>query len=468
MNSEELAFTSAIDLARAIASRKLSPVEVVENVLERIQRLQPQLNCFTVVLAEEALAQARRAEQQVMAGGALPPLLGVPVTIKDLLMLKGVSYMSGSMIYKDRIADRDAPLVARLKKAGAIIVGKTTTPEFGWKALTDSKVSGVSRNPWNLEHNPGGSSGGAAAAAAAGLAPLNTGGDGAGSIRIPASFCGVFGFKPSFGRVPVYPQGGEMLAHLGPITRTVADGALMLAHTAGPDWEDRLCLASQPDDYLGQLQAGVRGWRVGWSADLGFAERVHPEVLASCQKASRVFEELGAKVEEVSLDWGNPFPIVHTFWRANQAHNLRPYLESHGQEIDPALLVCATEGLELPAADFQDAQAARHLFFNKVASSFEDFDLLLTPSVAEPALPVNTLIPEGYAQHPWDWIRWAPFSFPFNLTHMPAATVPTGFTAGGLPIGLQIVGKRLDDLKVFQAAAAFEQARPWADKRPSL
>jgi aspartyl-tRNA(Asn)/glutamyl-tRNA(Gln) amidotransferase subunit A len=468
MTPEDIGFAPATDLVRAIRRKALSPVEVVRAVLDRIAAVNPRINAYCLVTAESALAEARAAEQAVVRGEPLPPLHGVPLSVKDMVLTRGLRTMMGSRIHEHRVPDEDAPMVTRLKAAGAIVVGKTTTPEFGWKALTDSPVTGLSRNPWALDRNPGGSSGGAAAAAAAGLGPLHTGGDGAGSIRIPASFCGVFGFKPSFGRVPAYPATGPQLAHLGPITRTVPDAALMLSAMAGPDPRDQFSLEAPPADYRARLRGGVAGWRIAWSPDLGFAEQVDPEVRELAAGAARAFEALGAAVEDVRIDWGDPFPIIRTLWRASYAAMLRPHLPRFEAEVDPGLLACAREGMDMRAEELLRAHADRQAFYDRVQAFFRQYDLLLTPTVAALPLRLGRLAPESYADHPWDWIRWAPFSFPFNLTHLPAATVPAGFSREGLPVGLQLVGARLADVRVLRAAAAYEQARPWRKARPPL
>lgn len=470
MNAEDLCFLPAIEVARAIREKTLSPVEVMEAVLSRIAALNPSLNAYCLLLEEQAMEAARAAERAVMNGDALGPLHGVPFSVKDMVLTKGLRTMQGSKIYEHRVAEEDVPMVERLLTAGGIMVGKTTTPEFGWKAVTDSLVTGITRNPWNTEYTPGGSSGGAAAQIAAGMGHMATGGDGAGSIRVPASFSGLFGIKPHYGRIPYHPQGGgDMLAHLGPLTRTVADAALFLSVTAGPSDVDRFSLEGAPADYLQGLHDGIRGLRVAWSPDLGYVDNLHPEVRGITEAAARAFEELGCHLEEVAdPGFGDPKPIIDTYWRCNTATTLKPHLEKWSGQIDPGLEACAREGLSLTASDFQEAQIARHQYWARVRPFFETHDLLLTPTVAVPPLKAGALHPEGDPGHPWDWIRWAPYSFPFNLTHLPAATVPAGFTGEGLPVGLQIVGRRFAELTVLQAAAAFEEARPWVGARPPL
>ncbi|MCB9871645.1 MAG: amidase [Planctomycetes bacterium] len=470
MNRDDLCFTSAVELARMIRERQISPVELMAAVLARIDDVNPKLNAFTKLLPEQAMDGARAAEHAVMKGEPLGPLHGLPLSIKDMVLTKGVTTMMGSRIFEHRVPDVDVPMVERLRAAGAVFFGKTTTPEFGWKAVTDSPVSGITRNPWDTSVTPGGSSGGASAQIAAGMGTLATGGDGAGSIRVPASFTGLFGIKPQYGRIPFAPQGGgDMLAHLGPLTRTVADAALFLSATAGPDDRDRFSLEAPPADYLGELGRGIEGLRIAWSPTLGYVDNLDPQVRAVTEEAVKAFESLGAHVDVVEdPGFGDPKPIIDTYWCVNFAIVLEHYLDAWSGKIDPALEACAREGMAMGPLDFARAQVERHAYYYRVLPFFDRYDLLMTPSVATLPFTAGALYPEGYAEHPWDWIRWAPYSFPFNLTHLPAASVPAGFSREGLPIGLQLVGRRFAETTVLRAAAAFEEARPWADRRPPI
>ena len=470
MNATDLCYASATELAQAIRNKQISPVELMQAVLTRAEALNPKLNAFCLLLPEQAMTQAREAEQAVMRGDKRGAMHGLPLSVKDMILTKGLRTMQGSRIYAQRVPDFDVPMVERLKAAGAIVFGKTTTPEFGWKAVTDSPVTGITRNPWNTAMTPGGSSGGAAAAIAAGIGPLATGGDGAGSIRIPASFSGVFGIKPQYGRIPVMPQaGGGMLAHLGPLTRTVADAALFLSVTAGPDDRDRFSLEAAPADYLGKLQEGVAGKRMAWSPTLGYIENLDPEVRQITERAAKVFADLGATVEEVAdPGFGDPKTIIDTFWRINYATMLGPYLNDWSGKLDPGLEACAREGLQLGPTDFARAEIQRSEYWYRVMPLFQQYDFLLTPSVACLPFEAGKLYPADCADHAWDWIRWAPYSYPFNLTHLPAASVPAGFSQSGLPVGLQIVGRRFGELGVLQAAAAFEEGLPWINSKPPL
>ncbi len=466
MSSTELGFTPATELARLIRTKALSPVELTRAVLERIERVNPVVNAFCTLTADAALVAAREAERAVVAGAALGPLHGIPYSIKDLNFTKGVRTMGGSFIFEHRVPTADAAFIPRLQRAGGIFLGKTTSPEFGWKALGDSPLTGITRNPWNTATTSGGSSAGAAAAVAAGLGPLHQGSDGAGSIRIPSSFCGICGFKPSYGRVPMWPvSNNDYTSHNGPMTRTVADAALMLSVMAGPDDRDRTSLEAPPDDYVGKLRRDLRGMRVAFSPDLG-GLRVDPEVATLVRQAVRAFEELGCSIEEVKPGFADTHEMIRVMWSAHMAGNYGPYLAQWGARMDPGLVACIEDGLRVGLVDYIQMRDRKMAFWDTVRPLFEDYPILLTPSVSVTALEVERLNPAHFPQHAWDWFPWASFSYPFNFTGQPAATLPAGFTSAGMPVGLQIVGRRFDDLTVLQASAAFETARPWAARRP--
>lgn len=466
MRADDLAFMSASDLSVAIRAKRVSPVETVEAVLDRIERLNPRLNAYCTVTAEAARREATAAEAAVMRGDALGPLHGVPVSVKDLVITRGVRTTFGSRIHENNIPQEDAPLVERLKNAGAILVGKTTTPEFGWKGVTDSPLFGTSRNPWNPERTPGGSSGGAGAAVAAGLAPLAVGTDGGGSIRIPGSFCGVFGLKPTYGLIPVYPASATgTLSHAGPMTRTVRDAALMLQVMAGPDDRDPLSFPSEGMDFVSGLEAGIRGLRLAWSPTLGYAA-VGSEVRAVAEAAARRFSDLGCRVEEVDRVFDDPDPIWAPLFYAGIAARLDDYLAEWRDRMDPGLVQIVEEGRRVSGVQFAKAAFARATFTEGLRRFFTQYDLLLTPTLAVPPFAA------GLEQPPdrpgGSRLHWVAFTYPFNLTGQPAATVPCGFTGDGLPVGLQIVGRRLQDATVLRAAAAYEAVAPWAGRRPPL
>jgi aspartyl-tRNA(Asn)/glutamyl-tRNA(Gln) amidotransferase subunit A len=468
MNATDLAYTPATDLIARIRSKALSPVEVTRAVLERIEQTNPKINAFVTVTGDTALVAARAAESAVMKGERLGPLHGVPVSIKDLALVKDVPAKFGSAVFEQRIGEVDAPFVRRLREAGAILTGKTSTPEFGWKALGDSPLTGITRNPWNTAMTSGGSSAGAGAAAAAGLGPLHQGSDGAGSVRVPSAFCGIYGLKPTFGRVPMWPVSNtDSASHVGPMTRTVADAALMLAVMAGPDDWDRQSLDAPPADYVGRLRDGVKGLRVGWSLDLGCC-RVDPEIGQVARRAAEAFQELGSTVEDAKVSLPDTREMIHLMWNAHYAGNYAPFLEKFRARMDPGLVAALEDGRRYTAEAYVEMRGRKHAYCDAVRALFDTYDLLLTPTVSVAAFEVGRLNPAHFPQHAWDWFPWAGFSYPFNFTGQPAATVPAGFTASGMPVGLQIVGRRLADLQVLQASAAFEEARPWAAKRPAL
>ncbi|HXT79088.1 MAG TPA: amidase [Acetobacteraceae bacterium] len=468
MDSETLGFMPATQAAELIRTKQLSPVEYVQAVLARIEALEPRINAFVHLAPDQAMAAAKQAEAALSGGGRIGRLHGVPVTIKDLAITRDMPTQSGSLIFKGNQPAEDTPFVTRLKDEGAIVLGKTTTPEVGWKGVSQSPLSGITHNPWKHGYNAGASSAGAGAAAAAGYGPLHQGSDGAGSIRMPSHFCGVFGLKPSFGRVPYYPVGtGDLTSHAGPMTRTVADSALMLEVMAGPHPFDYTTLEAGPANYLARLREGIKDARIAYSPDLGHA-RVDPAVAALVKAAVKRFGELGATVEEVVPPWGKDGPeLARFFWSAHMTR-LQHYLPEWEQRMDPGLVACIKASRNVSVADYQLARERKMAYVAAINRWFEDWDFLLTPAVSVAAFPAEKLMPDHWPQHDWDWLSWAEFSYPFNMSWNPAASVPCGFTPDGLPVGLQIVGRRFDDLGVLQAAASFEQVQPWADKRPSL
>jgi aspartyl-tRNA(Asn)/glutamyl-tRNA(Gln) amidotransferase subunit A len=353
-----------------------------------------------------------------------------------------------------------------------VIVGVTNSPEFGWKGVTDNRVFGIARNPWNLALTPGGSSGGAASAVAAGLGPIGIGTDGGGSLRIPAAFTELVGYKASFGRVPNYPGSGvDSLRHTGPLTRTVADTALALDVLAGPDDRDPNSLPTDATttskSYLASLDQGVRGLRVGYSGTLGYAW-VDPEIAAIAADAARHFAATGAKVEEIEIDWGNCYDVWSVFFYGGIAARVAGLPQEKRALLDPGLAPIVERGLKLSAVDYVNALVARNLFWQKARATFEKYDLLLTPTLSVPPFAVGRDRPEMPAGADGTELRWSPFTYPFNLTGQPAVSVPCGRTRADLPVGLQIVGRRFADAAVLRAARAWEQIQPWAERRPKL
>ena len=464
-HENDVAHASVERLLKLYRERALSPVEVTRLLLDRLDILQPRINAFCVVDRDGALAAARQSEGRWQRGEAVGRLDGVPATIKDLVLMRGFPTLRGSrLVDPDQDCSEDAPATARLREAGAIILGKTTTPEFGWKALGDSPLTGITRNPWDPSRTPGGSSAGAAAACAAGIGPLHVGSDGAGSIRIPSAFTGVFGLKPSFGRVPAYPASPMgLLSHVGPITRTVADAALMLTVLSGPDDRDPYALPPEGKDYCGGLEDGVRGWRIAYSPTLGYA-KVDPEIAAAAAAAASRFEALGAVVEEVDAVFTSPREALFTLWAAGAAKLLSAFPAERRAELDPGLVATAEAGERITAADYLGADLVRNALGQQMAAFHRKYDLLLTPMMPIPALPAGQDLNDPTTER--HWIDWSPFSYPFNMTRQPAASIPCGLTRAGLPIGLQIVGPLYSDDRVLRAARAFETTQP--ERRPPL
>ena len=469
MTNDELCWMPAAKMAALIRRKKVSPVEVVGAVLDRIAEVDPRLNAFVTLTADRARRDAKAAERAVMRRGAtLGALHGVPFSVKDLLITKGVRTTFGTPLFRDNVPTEDAPMVERLKAAGAIMLGKTNTPAFGWIGATHNLLFGPTRNPWNLDRTPGGSSGGASAAAAAGFGPLHIGTDGGGSIRIPASFAGVYGFKASYGRIPIYPVSGAWsLSHVGPLTRTVTDAALMLNASAGPDERDQYSLPAERVDYVRALGGGIKGLRVAYADDLGFVEALDPEVREVCAKASKAFRELGARVDTVSPKWPSPADAWAQLFCGGIATRMASFRDRRA-EIEPGLQHIIDDFLEAPPTRYVQAWFDRLAWWQHPRALFEKYDLLVTPTVACPPFPIgldNATEIAGRAIPPY---AWTPFTWPFNVTGQPAASVPCGFTRDGLPIGLQIVGRRYADTTVLRASAAFEKARPWASKCPPI
>ena len=467
MESDELCYMPAAEMAAAIREKRLSPVEVVEAVLARIEQINPRLNAYCTVTADAARAAARDAEAAVMRDGTLGILHGVPVSIKDLVTTKGTRTTWGSKMFEHFVPEEDAPAVIRLKQAGAIILGKTNTPEFGFKGVTDNPVFGPSRNPWSLGHTPGGSSGGGAAAVAAGMGPLAVGTDGGGSIRIPCSCCGIFGLKPTLGRVAAAPVYGglDTLSHTGPMTRTVRDAALMMNAIAGPDSRDISSLPGEGTDYTAGLDRGVAGLRAAWTPDWGYAA-MDPETRRIADAGAKRFEEIGCRVEESAPGFTNPEHPFNVIFTAGYAARFGDKLAEWRDRLDPGFVFLIEAGMHWSAVDFINAANWRRTLSDSVCALFNRYDLLLTPTLTAPPLPVGVNFYTEIGGRKVSPTGWFAFTFPMNLTGFPAATAPCGWTADGLPVGLQIIGPRFAETLVLRAAAAFEALAPWGGRRP--
>ena len=468
MSDVDLCYLSAAELSRLYSERRVSPVEVTRAVLQRIDRLNPTLNAFVTVTPERALDDAIRAEQAYMAGGDVPYLAGIPYSLKDLTPTKGIRTTKGSLLFKDWVPDFDTPIVERLTSAGGVLLGKTNTPELGWKGESTNPVVGSTRNPWNLDRTPGGSSGGASAAVAAGMGPLAQGTDGAGSIRIPASFAGIFGFKASFGLVPYHPPSAvEALAHVGPMSRDGSDAAMMLNVMAGPDWRDRNSLDARPVDYLESCNGDIRGMRIAWSPDLGFAS-VDPEVLEIVARAVEAFRELGCEVTEVNPGFEDPWQPLSVIWATGMASGHKDDFSRVRDQLDQGRVAVVEEGFGYNALDLTAAHSYKAAFAEQLLGFVDQYDLLLTPTVPVTAFNVGQDQPGQVSGKQTTYLSWTPFTYVCNLTGQPAASVPCGFASDGLPVGLQIIGRWRDDVGVLRAAAAFESMRPWSERRPPI
>ena len=478
-SNDEICRMEAFELARRVRAGELSPLEVVEAVLERMERLEPELHAFCTPTPDLAREEARRLEGEISSGGDPGPLAGVPVGIKDLHAVKGVRMVLGSHAYKDFVPDEDDVAVERLKGAGAIVLGKTNVPEFGYSGVGHNPVFETTANPWDTSLTPGGSSAGSGAAVASGMGPIALGSDGGGSVRIPSSFCGLFGMKASMGRVPLYPScrderypgasGWESLEHIGPMSRTVRDGALMLSVMAGPDERDRLSIPEEPGfDPVEALGGELpRGLCVAYSPDWGYAA-VDPEVRRVVGEAVKVFEEdLGCEVEEAHPGFEDPY---EAFWglvvMETDLAGMRRMAEELEEKMSPHLREVLAQ--DWKAEDITNAVMTRKAVYNRMWRFMRDYDLLLTPTLAVPPFETGVQGPEVTDGREVEPFQWLSFTLPINMTGQPAATVPAGFTHDGLPVGLQIVGRHLDDALVLKASAAFEAARPWKDRWPGL
>lgn len=463
----DLTQCSASELLQLYRARLASPVEATEAVLARIGRLNPRINAFRLVDEAAALEAARASELRWQARRPVGLVDGVPVSIKDLILTRGWSTLRGSKsVDPNQSWNVDAPATARLRESGAVLLGKTTTPEFGCKGVTDSYLTGVTRNPWNLAHTPGGSSGGSAAAVAAGMGPLALGTDGAGSIRIPSAFSGVVGYKASFGRVPAWPGSPfGSVAHVGPHARTVEDAALLLTVISGADARDWTSLPFEARDWRIGLKEGVRGLKIAYSATLGFA-KVDPEVAASVHRCAQLLEAEGASVEALDPGFEDPIELICALWFLGAATLVDGISPGQHHLLDPFLLWQAEQGRNLSAVEINRIQIRRAELGTRMRLFHQDYDLLLTPAVAVAAMAAEETgaLPKN---GPADFLGWTPFSYPFNLTQQPAIAIPCGLNQAGLPMAAQLVGPMHNDALVLRAARALEAALPvWG--RPNL
>ena len=467
---ESLLYKPAWELAELIRNRAISPVELMEKTLERIEALNPLINAFVELRADQAMEEAKAMGTLIADGMSPGPLAGIPLGVKDLEDVKGMVTSFGSIPYKDNVAEQDSVQVARLRRAGAIVVGKTNTPEFGFTGFSKNRLYGVTRNPWNRERTPGGSSGGSAAAVAAGMVPLATGSDAGGSIRIPACYSGCFGIKPTFGRIPFGPAVRLLMTRtwtLGPLTRSVADAALYMDCAAGDHPADPESLPRPSFSYLGTLKMKPEGLKIGFSPDLGYA-RVQKEVLALVEKAVAKFEKMGHQVDI----WNGPLPDVSRAWSDLMNRELCGQLHEDLERVRPELGRTLAQFLDsakdLSLHDRMNIQKSRTDLNRVLWKFFNRFDLLLTPTMPTEAFAAKGPPPAEIDGEPIPLLGAVAFTYPFNLSGHPAATVRAGLTKSGLPAGLQIIGPRHGDAMVLRTAYQYEQASPWNDHWPVL
>jgi Asp-tRNA(Asn)/Glu-tRNA(Gln) amidotransferase A subunit family amidase len=466
----ELAYMPATELARRIRDKEISPVEVVDNALARIGEVNRTINAFCFVHAAEALAKARAAEEAVMRGDDVGPLHGVPTAFKDLTPTAGkTTTMGGSYMYEEWVPETSAPVVERIEAAGAISLGKTTSPEFGYSGFTASRMWGVTRNPWNTERTPGGSSGGAAAAVASGCVPFAEGSDGGGSVRIPAAFCGLVGPKPSLGRIPAKASANcfESLTHHGPLARTIDDAALFIRVAQGPDEHDIL---SNPAtlDIPDPVPGDAKGLRLALSMDLGCYE-VDPEVATQVRAAAAALADAGAAVEEIELAWKPEIlAAFYDYWDAMFAANFADKLDEWGDRLDPIVVDSIERGLRLSGVQVKRVDHVRTRMWRTLMPVLQDYDALLCPTASDPP-PAVSLTDAEFDICDERGTLHGQMTCHFNMvSQCPAMSVPAGFTEDGLPIGMQIVTRRFDDLGMLRVGKALEAARPWADRRPEI
>jgi aspartyl-tRNA(Asn)/glutamyl-tRNA(Gln) amidotransferase subunit A len=470
----DIAFGSAAELAVQIRKRTVSPVEVMRDTLERIERSQPTLNAFITIAGDMAMAAARDAEAAVMQGAQLGTLHGVPVAVKDLIPTAGIRTTWGSLIFKDHVPDHDSVAVARLKQAGAIVVGKTTTPEFGQQCLTQAPLFGRTRNAWHADRSSGGSSGGSAVAVAAGLVPIAVATDGGGSTRIPAACNGIVGFKQGLGVVPQeYAQDGfGNISYVTPMTRTVLDTALMLDAMAGVDLRDPLSTGRLKPDFLAAVQSGdLRDLRIAWRDRLGNAV-VAAEVLSACQSALAAFSELGAEVSELTAPFDNPEAVWFVNNGAYRMAQFGHHLKQHRDIMCPTFVRQMDRVASYSAAELYDAIFQRTRLYRQVQSWFDDCDIVAMPTLSRSAVPIDQDFfgPIEIDNQLVENIRasWYPYTMPFNLTGNPAVSLSCGFDRDGMPLAIQLIARPGADADLLRVAVAFEAAQPWADRRPAV
>lgn len=470
MKKEDICFMSACEMAEKIKTQELTSQEITEAIIERIEKINPIINAYCTPTFDLAREMAKKADETVKKGEKLGLLHGIPISIKDLMETKGIRTTFGSKIYENYIPKEDDMTVKKLKEAGIVLLGKTNTPEEGHKAVTKNLIFGESRNPWNLDRTCGGSSGGAAAAVASGLGPLALGSDGGGSIRIPSCFCGIYGLKPNFGRIARKFRHMSFctMSHYGPIVRNVKDAALMLDAMAGPNSVDKYSIPLKDVSFLEALEEKPNRLKIGYSLDLGFAKALDKEVEESVINAVNKFEKFNWSVENVKIKLRKADRTMTILTTSSFAFDYKPLLKEWRDKLTPTLIRLIDAGMNYSALELLRAESQRQNIEQTVYQFFKNYDILITPTTAIPAFELGKMFPEKIAGKSVSPIGWMPFTFPFNMTWNPAASIPCGWTKDGLPIGMQIVGRKWDEITLLQVSNAFEEIAPWQDKKPNF
>jgi len=475
MNKEDICFMSAFEMREKIKSQELSSIEITETIIERIKKINPIINAYCTPTFELARETAKKADEAVKRSETLGLLHGIPTSIKDLMQTKGIRTTFGSKLYEDFIPEQDDVAVQRLIASGCVILGKTNTPEFGAIALTNNKIFGETKNPWDIERNSGGSSGGAASAVAGGIGPLALGSDGGGSIRVPSSCCGVYGLKPTFGRIPSYPRIGIhfiSMDHYGPIVRYVKDAALMLNTLKGHHPGDFNSFPDDDIDYVKVIDDKPKKLKIGYSMTLGFWKALDEEVKENVLNGVKKFEQFDWEVEEAELKIKNPDSSFKTLVSIGYAYDLQKDYNNRLEDLSPDLIGSIRLGLDNTAMNIGKARERRKLVYEIMYQYFKKYDVLITPTLPCPAIKpgwseTGTAFPT-IGKKALNITSWMTYTYPFNMTGLPAASIPSGWTKSGLPIGMQIIGKRYDEKTVLQVSKAFEEVSPWQDKRPKF
>jgi len=470
--SSDIYNLSAVELIKSYANKNLSPVEVTKNIIQRVKAIDKKINSYVFIDEQNAIEEAEKSEKRWMQNSPKGKLDGVPTSIKDLLLTKDWPTLRGSKTVDKNIdwAD-DSPVVARLKEAGAVLLGKTTTPEFGHRGTTQSPLTGITRNPWNLDCTSGGSSGGSASAVASGMGPLSIGTDGGGSVRIPCSFSGLFGIKPTFGKIPAWPLSPfGTIANLGPMTRSVMDGALLFSVISSPDWRDWHADTKIDSDFVEKLSEDIKGKKIAYCPDFGMKYAMNPntiqtEVAEIVKNTVKLLEDSGAEVDQIEIEWASdPKKAFHILWTSGAAFLSRNFSEKQMQILDPVFRKFCEIGSQHSLFDRLEAEASRGsngMVINKI---FQKYDYIVGPTMPTTAFQADKLVPEGWGE---DLFAWTPFTYPFNMTCHPAVSVNCGFS-NGLPVGFHIIAKAHEDGEAFVCAAAVEKIADLLGEWPSL